>query len=289
MTELASLRWLVIGHGSVGSALVRRLTRAGIRPRVYDPAPRIPVTDVDWLVTADGAQADVAISCVVPSRALDALEAVRPLLGPGTQYLDWNTLTPAAKQAVADAAGCSVVDVALMDTLDDEVDHPSLAVSGPDAAAARLLLTELGFASEVVGEACGDAARLKLARSLFMKSLEALVVEFDAALATVAGRAIVARSIEANLGPQFTAFSRMLVDTDRIHAGRRAGELGEAIAAFRERGVSLSVPQASLEVLRAAARAWQQPDAPPVGAGREALAHYLSRHLLDEGLTHAAD
>jgi hypothetical protein len=182
-----------------------------------------------------------------------------------------------------------VTDVALMDSLDDEAAHPSLAVSGPEADEAAGLLRGLGFRVEVVGGACGDAARLKLARSLFMKSLEALVLEFEAALAPVEGRAVVSRSIEANLGPHFTAFSRMLIETDRIHAGRRARELEEAILAFRESGVSLSLPLASLDVLRAAAGAWQAADAPPVGAPPHALAAFLSQRLGAEVAGHAAD
>ena len=47
----------------------------------------------------------------------------------------------------------------------------------------------------------GDAALLKYARSIFMKTLEALVVEFEAAIATLPGRDIVTASIERNLGP----------------------------------------------------------------------------------------
>ncbi len=289
MTDPASFRWLLIGHGSVGSALARRLVRAGARPRVYDPAPRVAVDSADWLPIPIGPTADIAISCVVPSKALEALSAVRPLLGADTHYLDWNTLAPDVKQAIAGAAPCPVIDVALMDTLDDEAAAPSLAVSGPEADVVEVLLGGLGFRVEVVGTLCGDAARLKLARSLFMKSLEALVVEFEAALATVAGRAVVARSIEANLGQQFSAFSRMLIETDRIHAARRARELEDAIDAFRDSRVSLHLPRASLEVLRAAARAWQSPDAPPVGAESDALANFLSQRLGTVGVTHAAD
>ena len=86
---------------------------------------------------------------------------------------------------------------------------------------------------DVAGAECGDAALLKLARSLFMKSLEALVIEFEAAIAPLAGRDIVVGSIERNLGERFTAFSRMLIETDRIHAARRSRELEEAIAILR--------------------------------------------------------
>jgi 4-hydroxy-4-methyl-2-oxoglutarate aldolase len=274
-------RWLVVGHGSVGSALVRRIGRTGVRPFVYDPSPRVVVTGGERLTAVDERNGpfDAVVSCVVPSAAPKALEAVRSALGQGTLYLEWNTITPDAKRAIAEAAPCRVVDVALLDTLDDEAAHPSLAVSGAEAAAAVSLLSALGFSVDVVGALCGDAALLKLARSLFMKSLEALVIEFEAAMAHMAGRDVVIRSIERNLGPQFITFSRMLLETDRIHAGRRSVELQEAVESYRRAGRSVEVPSAAIRVLQAAAASWRAAGAPAPDAGAPALAEYLARYL----------
>ena len=281
--------WLVIGHGSVGSVLVARLATAGIRPAVYDPAPRIAVTGGDPVSAHDGRTFDVAISCVLPTVARKVLEDIRPLLRTDSLVLDWNTLTPEDKVEIAAAAPCTVVDVALMDTLDAAAANPILAVSGPKVDEAVPLLRALGFTVDTAGPSCGDAAKLKLARSLFMKSLEALVVEFEAAMAPLPGRDIVMRSIAGNLGTRFTDFAEMLLVTDRIHATRRARELGEAIAAYRDSVSSLAVPEASVEVLNAAASAWHRADAPSTDAGPAALARYLAQHLQPEGPRRAAD
>lgn len=274
-------RWLIVGHGSVGSALVRRIGRTGARPSVYDPAPRLPVDGADHLATlAPGEDAfDVVVSCVVPSAAMQALEAVQASLGPATLYFEWNTVAPEIKRAVAAAAPCVVVDVALMDTLDDEAASPSVAVSGPEAGRAAAMLLELGFHVDVAGAECGDAALLKLARSLFMKSLEALVIEFEAAIAPLAGRDLIVRSIERNLGERFTAFARMLIETDRIHAARRSRELQEAIEVFKGADRSLRVAEASVDVLRAAAEAWRTPEAPEERAGAKDFARFLANEL----------
>jgi len=280
-----SVRWLIVGHGSVGSALARRMARAGIRPWVFDPAPRVPVTDGIHLTSFQGvALFDYAISCVMPSAAVSAVEAVRGALGPAALYLEWNTLPPDAKQRVAAAAPAGVVvDVALMDTLDQEAAQPSLAVSGPQAARAAEILRDLGFMVDEVGAACGDAARLKLSRSLFMKGLEALVIEFRAAIAPLAGRDVVLASIERNVGPQFMSFARMLIETDRLHAARRANELSEAVTIFGGPGRPLPVARVSVEVLRSAAAAWAAADAPPASAGADALAAYLSEAAEEGG------
>jgi 3-hydroxyisobutyrate dehydrogenase-like beta-hydroxyacid dehydrogenase len=272
-------RWLIVGHGSVGSALARRLTRHGIRPWIFDPAPRVPIVDGELTDLAGVDPFEHVVSCVTPSAALHAIERVRAVVGPATLYLEWNTLTPDAKRAVSERAPLSVVDVALLDTLDQEAAHPSLAVSGPQAAGAAGLLRSLDFLVDEVGPACGDAALLKLSRSLFMKCLEALVVEFYAAVAPLQGRSVVVDSIERNLGDRFTTFSRMLIETDRIHAGRRSAELEEAVKVFTSQGRSLAVAVASVEVLRAAAAAWRRDGAPSAGAGADSLAIFLSSAL----------
>jgi 3-hydroxyisobutyrate dehydrogenase-like beta-hydroxyacid dehydrogenase len=271
-------RWLIVGHGSVGSALVRRFVRAGIAPRVFDPAPRVPVAGAEFLASLIGvAPFENVVSCVAPSAALNVVETVRPVIGPQTLFLDWNTLPPDTKQQIAAAMPPGVVvDVALMDTLDQEAERPSLAVSGPQAARAAEVLRRLGFAVDDVGATCGDAARLKLSRSLFMKGLEALVIEFRAAIAPLAGREVVLSSIERNVGPQFMAFAEMLIETDRLHAARRANELAEAVSIFGSPDQLLTVARAAVEVLRSAADAWAAPNAPPAGAGADAFAAYLS-------------
>jgi 3-hydroxyisobutyrate dehydrogenase-like beta-hydroxyacid dehydrogenase len=276
--QVTSGRWLIVGHGSVGSALARRMVRAGIRPWVFDPAPRVPVANGAHLTSLkDAGVFDYAVSCVSPSAAMSAVEAARTALAPSALYLDWNTLPPDAKQRVAASAPAGVVvDVALMDTLDQEAESPSLAVSGPQAGRAVAVLRALGFTVDEVGDACGDAARLKLSRSLFMKGLEALVVEFRAAIAPFAGGEVVLASIERNVGVQFMSFARMLIETDRLHAARRANELAEAVAIFSGPDSPLPVARASVEVLRAAAQAWSSPDAPAPSASADVLTAYLS-------------
>lgn len=274
------IRWLIVGHGSVGSALARRIAAtARGRLAVYDPAPRIAVMHGEHVAAIDAAGYDVVVSCVTPAMAVDVLATVRGALRPDTLYLEWNTVTPETKRAIAAAAPCPVVDVALMDTLDDERSRPSLAVSGPEAAAVRPLLEGIGFRVDDAGAACGDAALLKLARSLFMKSLEALLVEFEAATALLPGRDIITRSVEKNLGPDFMAFWRMLIETDRVHAARRGRELQEAVAVFVGEGRTVRVAETAATVLSDAAAVWRSADAPLETAGAEAFARYLAHHL----------
>jgi 3-hydroxyisobutyrate dehydrogenase-like beta-hydroxyacid dehydrogenase len=281
MSEEAQERWLIVGHGSVGSELARRLRDTGIVPHIFDPLPRVPIRMAERIERLDASVAsfDGIVSCVSPPAALDVVSTVAPVVLPGTMLLDWNTVLPSVKQEVADRSAASVIDVALLDTLDQGSRRPSLAVSGRRAMDAVAVLVLLGFQVEVVGEHCGDAARLKLARSLFMKTLEALIVEFEAAVAVLPGRAVVMASIEGNLGSTFTDFARLLLRTDQLHAARRYAELEGAVSVFREAGRPVDLADAAVGVLRAAAAAWAEPDAPVTGAPLEMLAGFLGERL----------
>ena len=170
-------------------------------------------------------------------------------------------------------------DVALLDSLDGDSEEPMLAVSGEAAAAASVVLVRLGFSVEVVGEHVGEAAALKYLRSIFMKSLEALVLEYASLASTVPAESIVRTSLEHNLGERFTSFMDLLLATNRIHAERRGLELEDAVATFSANGSQPEVAAAAVLVLREAARAWAEPEAPQAGAPLEALAEHLHRTL----------
>ena len=273
--------WLLVGHGSVGSSLVWRLRAAGIEPGVHDPAPRIAIPDGLGLASlgGDGRTFDVVVSCVTPSEALAAAAATAVVSRPDTLLLDWNTLLPDVKAALFGRTPASVVDVALLDTLDADAAAPSLAVAGTRAGEAAACLEALGFSVEVVGDQPGDAARLKLARSLFMKTLEALVIEFEAAIGTLPGADVVRHSIERNTGATFAEFARLLLRTDRVHAARRAAELRGAVEVYRELGRPVALAGAAVGTLEDAADAWARPDAPAEDASLAELTRHLGETL----------
>lgn len=274
-------RWLIVGHGSVGSAISRRLARADWRPWVLDPSPRRPVVDGVLLGAIEERPGPFSyvMSCVFPSEADTVPASVREAVTSETIYFDCNTVSPRLKREIAELTGCESIDVALLDTLDEAASRPALAISGHAAERACEVLTKVGFCVDVVGHECGQAARLKFARSLFMKSLEALVVEFEASTQDLTSRDVVARSITRNLGDQFAAFARLLMQTNQLHAQRRAAELVEALEIFASEGQSVRLATAAASVLENAAQAWAAPDAPATTAAVADRARYLSGKL----------
>ena len=270
----AAPRWLVVGHGSVGSFVARRLADAGAAVDVFDPAPRLPIVAGTAVVTMDRGVYDCTVSCVPPDAAPEVAETSAAALVPGGLFFDWNTVAPEVKRRIAAAAGAGTVDVALLDSVDGASRRPRLAVSGPAAGRGAELLTGVGFDVVVAGPEVGQAAALKYLRSVFMKTLEALVLEFSALASELDPNDIVRDSLTNNLGTEFAAFMDLLLTTNRVHAERRAHELDDAVASFTSDGTRPELAEAAAELLHRAALAWQD-GAPGTTAAPEELARFL--------------
>jgi 3-hydroxyisobutyrate dehydrogenase-like beta-hydroxyacid dehydrogenase len=273
MGAVASERWLIVGHGSVGAFLSERLAETGSRVSVLDPAPRLPVVS---------GTAVTAVECVPPDVAETVPATVAGALGAGGLFFDWNTVSPDVKRRIAAAVPAGAVDVALLDSVDGgNGRRPRLAVSGDGRERGRELLAGAGFDVVDAGPDVGQAASLKYLRSLFMKTLEALVLEFGALASGLDPDQIVRASVTNNLGPEFAAFMDLLVSTNRVHAARRANELDDAVASFAEAGTPPDLAQAAVGVLRRAAAAWQD-GAPPERAAPDELARHLRNAFWSE-------
>jgi 3-hydroxyisobutyrate dehydrogenase-like beta-hydroxyacid dehydrogenase len=272
----ADARWLVVGHGSVGSFVADRLVARGEDVWIYDPEPRVALV-AGRAITLSELNGDIRyiVSCVPPHAARDVPALLQHVHADDGLLLDWNTVSPATKRAIDASVPMPMVDVALLDTLDAERAHPLLAVSGPQAELAAALLEHSGFQVALVGAAIGDAAALKYLRSVFMKGLEALVLEYEALGSVLDGEHVVRDSLAASLGPQFLVFMDVLLRTDRVHAGRRSEELAGVRDAFGEEGWDLQLPAAAAATLRRAAQAWESAGAPPADAPGPELARHL--------------
>ncbi len=124
---------------------------------------------------------------------------------------------------------------------------PALA-SGDGARAFAEAFRPLGMPVEVVSEQAGDAATLKLLRSVFMKGLAASVVESLEA-AEAAGHADwLRKEVAAVVGEPLL---ERLVDGSRKHAARRVDEMEAARSLLLELGVEPRIATASAALLAA--------------------------------------
>jgi 3-hydroxyisobutyrate dehydrogenase-like beta-hydroxyacid dehydrogenase len=273
-------QWLIVGHGSVGSFLADRLVAHGVSVAVLDPHPRVPVTRGETIGDpGELHRVDYCASCVRSESAESVAALIAPVIEGDAIYFDWNTVSPAAKIAIARHVAPRMIDVALVDSVDAAGDHPTVIISGSQAERARRVLGSQGFAVSIAGPAVGQAAALKQLRSIFTKTLEALVLAYSSLASGVEGEVLVRESLERNLGETFIRFTDLLVTTDRIHADRRSQELEAALAAFDADGPGAQFVTAAVDVLRQAAHAWSESSAPRSDAQSSVLASHLRESL----------
>ena len=169
---------------------------------------------------------------------------------PDAVYADLNTAAPQLKRELAAALPVRFADVALIGTVPATgLTTPALA-SGDGAERFAELFRPLGMPVDVVGEHPGDAAGLKLLRSVFMKGVAAAAIESRRGGEDRRRRARVRDDIAGVIGEPL--LERFLTGS-RIHAARRVEEMKAAAAYVEELGVEPRIASAAaawLEQLR---------------------------------------
>lgn len=240
----------VLGLGEAGSRLATDLVAAGVDVRGYDPAAAA-VAGLTRTLDPESAVAgsDVVLSVNTAKAALDAAAAALPALRETTVYADLNTASPELKRELAvlvAEVGARFVDVALLGPIPQRGLRAPVLASGAGALLFAGLFGPLGMPVRVVSEEAGDAAALKLLRSVFMKGLAAAVVESMQA-AELAGHAKwLEEEIEAVIGRP--VLERAL-EGSRKHAARRVDEMEAACDLLRELGVEPRIATATASLL----------------------------------------
>jgi len=241
----------VLGLGEAGSRLAADLVAAGVEVRGYDPndADDVPVLTRTLDPEAAVAGSDVVVGVTSAAAALGAAASALSALRPGAIYADLNTAAPALKREVAALAadvGALFADVALLGPVPERgLGTPALA-SGTGALAFADAFGPLGMPVEVISAEAGDAAALKLLRSVFMKGLASSAIESLRAAEAAGHRAWLEHELAAVLGE--TLLERLL-EGSRKHAGRRVDEMEAARDLLLELGIEPRIAAASATVL----------------------------------------
>lgn len=239
----------VLGLGEAGSRLAADLVAAGLDVRGYDPDATIDVQVPTRALDPETAVAGTDVVLSVSTAALDAARAALPALSRATIYADLNTAAPALKREVAALVadvGVRFADVALLGPVPARgLCTPALA-SGTGARAFADVFGPLGMPVEVISVEAGDAATLKLLRSVFMKGLAAAAIESLRA-AEVAGHADwLERELSAVIGRPLL---ERLLEGSRKHAARRVDEMEAARDVLLELGIEPRIAAASASLL----------------------------------------
>jgi 3-hydroxyisobutyrate dehydrogenase-like beta-hydroxyacid dehydrogenase len=240
----------VLGCGMVGRTWLRDIpwSRLGLEPRVYDPNH---VSDVERVTEpTDLAASDTVLVFVGGSAAQGAVQSVfrEDSVGP-REVLDFSSNSAVGKRELGGwcaEQGASYVDVAILGAVAALGVRTPLALAGPVlSATAQTLLDASGAPVTVLQSGSpGDAARLKLVRSVVMKGLEALACEaHDIAEELQLGPAYdsVYRDVDTS---GFSALLLSMVSTHEQHRERRAVEVQEALELVRSLGRSSALLEA---------------------------------------------
>lgn len=239
----------MLGLGEAGGTIASGLAAAGCAVRGWDPvATPSGIERVD--TPADAVVgASLVLSLTTAAHAVDAAESVVSTLRDGQLYADLNTTAPVLKgeiAAVIARTGAAFADVALLGPVPARgVATPALA-SGDGARRFAELVGPFGMPVEVVGDEPGDAAGLKLLRSVFMKGLAAAVLESLEGAKAQGADEWLRREIAAVLGEPL--LERLLSGTV-THAERRLDEMEAAAAYLEELGVEPRISRATAEWL----------------------------------------
>lgn len=232
------MRLALIGYGEVGrryaSAFAATSGHTLDLCDVHKPAAaeEIPGTWHDgagpWLRNKEA-----VLLCVNGGSSLPAARGALPFMSPGSLLADMTTAAPDDKRIAAEEAASraiSYVDAVILSPIALSGARTPLACAGPGANRFKELMTQVGAPVRVLTGRVGDAAALKLLRSIFMKGLEALAVESFAAAEHYGMRGELLESLsdldEAGVRKMLEA----LVRSHLVHARRKRSEVEQARA-----------------------------------------------------------
>ncbi|MEE1613260.1 DUF1932 domain-containing protein [Microvirga sp. CF3016] len=257
-----SLEIAFIGYGEVGQLFSRQLAnRPGVRIRVYDILFDDPQkgsglrqrASEAGVHAADGAAdacrgADIVISAVTADSAVTAAEQVAPHLQASQVYIDLNSVSPATKERVAKPVrekGADFIEFAVMAPVREPGIEVPILSGGEKAEEISTRLNDLGMKITPVSAEIGTASATKLCRSIVIKGMEALMVDFTLASEKAGVMPAVLASLKASYpGMDWDNVAKVMMSRVRQHGIRRAAEMREASRMIEELGLDGSLANA---------------------------------------------
>ncbi len=191
---------------------------------------------------ADAARgADIIVSAVTAASSLEAARSVEPHLTGNPYFLDINSVSPGRKKETEKLLDgkARYVDVAILAPIHPARHQTPVLLAGPHAQAVMpLLIDELEMRGAIAGDEVGQAAGLKMIRSVMIKGMEALTLECFLAAKRYGIVDEVAASLKNNY-PTLDWNKVIEYNIERMasHGVRRADEMDQVAATLRELGV----------------------------------------------------
>jgi 3-hydroxyisobutyrate dehydrogenase len=288
----------IIGAGEVGRAYAKAVAERSAHTAILcDPHPhdetRHFVSEAGLELHREAgtwlADVDRAWLCVTGDLALTVCSDLLSYLRPAAVIVDLTTAAPGDKRTAFSRAaehGVQYVDAVILGAIALTGATTPLLAAGPASEEALREFAELGAPVRVLPQAgAGDAAALKLLRTILTKGLEALAVECLVAAEKQGIRAELCDAMSDVDAAGFANFLDMLVRTHIQHSARRLHEVRRAEAQLSSLGLPASMVLASQEVFARTTRsAAQNPPPAAVTTDIDAALRWLGSTSADSGL-----
>jgi 3-hydroxyisobutyrate dehydrogenase-like beta-hydroxyacid dehydrogenase len=197
---------------------------------------------------------DIILSLVTTDQSLVAAGQMAPHIVKGTLFLDCNSTSPGMKRDVAkaiSAAGGRSVEAAVMDLVPRWQHKVPMLLAGKDAEELIGKLAPYGVVMEAVGPDVGAASTIKMCRSVFMKGLDAILMECMVAAETAGVTDRIVSSLQVTIPEiDWPTFIGKKLGGAAQHSGRRAGEMREVAVTLRELGLDPTMAEATAQRLQ---------------------------------------
>ena len=253
MTRRNTPRVSFIGFGEAGQAIAAGLCDAGIEriaawdilfPYAEGAHLKAAGEKIGVRLAASEAEAvietDLIFSAVTAASSLEAARSVAAHLNGNPYYLDINSVSPGRKQETEKLLGgkARYVDVAVIAPIHPARHRTPLLIAGPHAQEISPLLAELEMKLSVVPGETGQAAAIKMIRSVMVKGMEALTLECFLAASRAGLLEEVTASLKNNYPTlDFTKIADYNIERMASHGERRAAEMEESSVTLRELGL----------------------------------------------------
>jgi 3-hydroxyisobutyrate dehydrogenase-like beta-hydroxyacid dehydrogenase len=245
----------IVGFGEVGGIFGNDLAKQGIEVSVFDILFASPNHRQQMLAKAENCgviaaenlgdclrHADLVISAVTASSALEVATEAGPMLRSGQIFLDLNSISPDTKRKVAsciEPSKAQFVEAAVMAGVPAPRLKVPMLLGGPHAVEVAEGLQSIGMNATALSDQIGAASAVKMCRSVIMKGLEALAVECLFAARQYGAEDAVLQSLAAtypSLG-WTDHFPDYLIARVAQHGRRRAVEMREVAQALEAVGI----------------------------------------------------
>ena len=272
------------GHSLVG--LCDLQPNAAVADAVQAAGAQVHTAPGAWL-----AEADVVVSAVFGTVARSLFEACLPHLrdlrdlADGVVYVDMTTADPQEMREcgelarrVAQGRAVHFVDVAITGAVNLGGRKTPLLVAGGKAGFVQELFLPFGGSVRVVGGQPGDAAALKLLRSIYTKGTEALAVECLVTAQQMGLREQLHAVLQDIDETPLRTLMESMVRTHIPHSARRRNEVAEARQQMARNGLAPIALPAVEALFAATARAHAAQ--PFTGTSTDDAIDWLGSHVL---------